>query len=85
MSSQRKQGCANNFVKQKVEVFGLEAILAESQHNSLIAKKRERTGGQALDDESSQPGTRVGLRPCIFSLIDILYMCLQICSFHMLN
>ena len=85
MSSQRKQGCVNNFVKQKMEVFGMELILAESQHNSVIAKKKERIGGQALDYGSSQSGTRVGLRACIFSLIDILHKCLQICSFHVLN
>lgn len=88
MSSQRKQGCLNSFVKQKVEVFGLEPILAESQCSSVIARKKGttgRTGGQALDHDRSQYETRVSLRACLFSLIDILYKCLQICSFHVLN
>lgn len=46
MSSQRKQGSVNHFVKQKMKVFGLEPISAKSQHNSVITKKMKRTGGK---------------------------------------
>jgi len=72
-------------VKQNMNVFDWEPVLVESQHNSVIAKKIGRTAGQALGYGSSQSGTRVGLRACMFSFVDILHNGLQVCSFPVLN